>query len=159
MKKWKQATSIKYKKAGLCSCGGLPKNGKKICEKCTKRGLHNYYKRKKEGICAYCKNPVIPGKTRCQDCSEKHKKEGKQIKSEVFSAYGGARCNCCGESIEKFLTLDHINNDGNKHRKQVGRTSVYRWLKYNNFPPGFQVLCWNCNLGRQHNDGICPHKQ
>ncbi len=29
----------------------------------------------------------------------------------------------------------------------------------NNFPPGFRVLCYNCNCGRNHNKGICPHKK
>ncbi len=33
------------------------------------------------------------------------------------------------------------------------------WLKANNFPPGFQTLCHNCNIGKHRNKGICPHKQ
>jgi hypothetical protein len=28
----------------------------------------------------------------------------------------------------------------------------------NDFPPGFQLLCSNCNHGRARNGGICPHK-
>lgn len=24
--------------------------------------------------------------------------------------------------------------------------------------PAFQLLCYNCNLGRYHNGGTCPHK-
>ena len=23
----------------------------------------------------------------------------------------------------------------------------------------FQILCYNCNLGRSRNGGVCPHKQ
>ena len=37
-------------------------------------------------------------------------------------------------------------------------SKFYLWLKRNNFPPGYQVLCWNCNCGRSINNGICPHK-
>lgn len=70
------------------------------------------------------------------------------------------KCNCCGESIERFLTIDHINNDGAKHRKEYpeARKDLYKWLINNNFPSGFQVLCFNCNCGKSQNGGICPHK-
>lgn len=83
---------------------------------------------------------------------------------EVYNAYGGAQCACCGEAELKFLTLDHINNDGNKHRKEIsGKTRdsrmVYYWLKRNGFPPGYQILCYNCNCGKSRNKGICPHKE
>ena len=40
----------------------------------------------------------------------------------------------------------------------VGGTKFYRWLKRNNFPEGFQVLCFNCNCGKEINKGVCPHK-
>lgn len=46
------------------------------------------------------------------------------------------------------LTIDHINNDGHKHRELVG-VKMYRWLVQNNFPEGFQVLCANCNLKKE----------
>jgi hypothetical protein len=32
------------------------------------------------------------------------------------------------------------------------------WLKRNNFPSGYRVLCMNCNHGRKRNGGICPHE-
>ena len=86
-----------------------------------------------------------------------------RIKDAVFAAYGGYKCACCGETEKAFLTLDHLNNDGNQHRKQVaGRTSgagvwTYRWAMKNGFPPVFQVLCMNCNWGKRQT-GVCPHK-
>lgn len=72
----------------------------------------------------------------------------------------GAQCVCCGESREKFLTIDHINNDGAEHRKSIGQggSRLYKWLIDNNFPDTFQLLCFNCNCGRYRNGGICPHK-
>ena len=72
----------------------------------------------------------------------------------------GSECACCGETERLFLTVDHINNDGNEHRKKdpVGRATIYRWLINHGFPPGFQILCMNCNQGKHRNGGICPHK-
>jgi hypothetical protein len=37
--------------------------------------------------------------------------------------------------------------------------SFYMWLIRRGFPVGFQVLCFNCNIGRSMNGGICPHKE
>lgn len=75
----------------------------------------------------------------------------------VFEAYGGAKCRCCGESIYEFLTIDHMDNDGAKHRAAIG-SHLYRWLIEHDYPEGFQVLCFNCNAGKHRNGGICPHK-
>lgn len=66
-------------------------------------------------------------------------------------------CACCGEIILEFLEVDHINNDGNKHRREIGNQKIYDWLIKNKFPTGFQILCANCNKGKSLNDGICPH--
>jgi len=82
-----------------------------------------------------------------------------RTRDEVIAAYGGPICACCGETEPKFLTIDHINNDGHLHRKQGnGATNLYNHLKARKFPPGFQVLCMNCNFGKARNGGICPHK-
>ena len=78
---------------------------------------------------------------------------------KVLNHYG-TECACCGEVEPLFLTVDHMLNDGNKHRKEdpAGRTNIYRWLIRNGFPSGFQILCINCNQGRHRNGGMCPHK-
>ena len=76
-----------------------------------------------------------------------------------YYSNGKMCCNCCGENNIKFLTIDHINNDGNIHRKSNSRHGTPKWLIDNCFPNGFQVLCWNCNLGKFHNKGICPHEE
>lgn len=85
----------------------------------------------------------------------------KKIRLEVLSYYSNGKneCECCGEKEIGFLTIDHPNNDGSKHRKTVNST-IYQWLKKNNFPPGFRVQCYNCNIGRDRQpDKICPHKK
>ncbi len=74
----------------------------------------------------------------------------------VFNHYG-KKCSCCGEKELKFLSIDHINGNGEKHRKEIYR-NINTWLVKNNYPKGFQVLCFNCNWGRYKNNGVCPHK-
>lgn len=77
------------------------------------------------------------------------------LRSAALDAYG-RECACCGESIERFLTIDHVNDDGAEHRKEIGK-SLYRWLKTHSYPEGFRVLCSSCNAGRYINGGNCPH--
>jgi hypothetical protein len=158
MKRWQAKKHAERKADGLCSCGGPVESGK-TCEKCKERNNRNQRKRKTMGLCCYCSNQAKTGQTRCQQCSDKKREEAKQLKLEVFEAYGGAKCDCCSEGTECFLSIDHIDGNGNTHRREVGRTSLYRWLKANNFPSGYQVLCFNCNHGRYLNGGVCPHKQ
>ncbi len=85
-------------------------------------------------------------------------------KLRCLKAYGGdpPKCACCGESNLGFLTLDHVNSDGAAHRKALlSAPGGNRWRKLIRlgFPmdPPLQVLCFNCNFGRQNNQGVCPH--
>jgi hypothetical protein len=90
---------------------------------------------------------------------------GFRRKLRVMNAYGGPMCVCCGETILSALTIDHINNDGNIHRNELNKgrgrevnVEMYCWLENNNFPIGFQVLCYNCNISKHRNKGVCEHK-
>ncbi len=85
-----------------------------------------------------------------------------RLQHDAVMAYGGFECACCSEREPMFLSLDHVNNDGREHREQIGSTGgarFYKWLRDNGYPPGFQVLCMNCNHGRHRNGGVCPHKE
>jgi len=79
----------------------------------------------------------------------------------MYYSGGKMECVCCREKEVKFLTIDHINNDGGAHRKKLGYggNRFYYWLKKNNYPEGYVVACFNCNCGRARNGGICPHKE
>lgn len=67
------------------------------------------------------------------------------------------KCACCGCAKYDSLTFDHINNDGAEHRRNTVIRYIGTWLVKNNFPSGFQILCYNCNMGKFLNGGICPH--
>lgn len=86
-------------------------------------------------------------------------------KLACITAYGG-RCVCCGETEPYFLTIDHINNDGARHRKTIdkkraaGGTEFYQWLRVRGYPKDrYRLMCFNCNCGRHWNGGICPHQE
>jgi DNA repair exonuclease SbcCD ATPase subunit len=72
-----------------------------------------------------------------------------KLRIEALRAYGG-KCKFCGQDNLKFLTFDHIHNDGAKQKKIHGVTGQFvMWLKRNNYPKDIRVLCWNCNCSRQ----------
>lgn len=81
-----------------------------------------------------------------------------KIKKAAFDHYGG-KCACCGEDEIDFLAIDHIHNDGAEHRRSTNCSGsrMYSWLKNNDYPEGFQVLCHNCNFSK-HLHGVCIHK-
>lgn len=103
-------------------------------------------------------------------CRRQRRESGERLRDLVFEAYGGYRCACCGETCKSMLTIDHVNNDGNEHRKKLSRGKVYatarsglgeylyRDLRDRGFPEGFQVLCYNCNVSKHRNGGVCEHK-
>jgi len=90
-----------------------------------------------------------------------------ELKVIVYKHYGN-KCVCCGETNTWFLTLDHINNDGYKERlrpfpganrkKNISR-GFYRHLIDSGFPVDLQLMCYNCNCGKQRNFGTCPHQK
>jgi hypothetical protein len=80
------------------------------------------------------------------------------LKLEVMQHYGGPHCSCCGEDDIDMLCFDHINGGGNAHRRTEGIVpgfSLYSWLFMNDYPPGFQVLCFNCNQAKG-TGAACP---
>jgi hypothetical protein len=84
----------------------------------------------------------------------------RELKKQVVEHYGGG-CACCGVKELCFLSIDHINNDGYLERTGKSRTSgyfMYKKIIAKNYPDNLQVLCFNCNIAKQHNKGICPHR-
>jgi hypothetical protein len=78
-----------------------------------------------------------------------------------MDGYGG-KCACCGEGRDlSFLSIDHINNDGAKFRKEnptiANGTHLYRWIEKVGFPKDLQVYCFSCQWGKRIH-GVCPHQ-
>ena len=72
----------------------------------------------------------------------------KEYKKIVISHYSKNKMECklCKVKGLDFLNIDHI--EGRKkmgHSGSVRGIKLYAFLKKNNFPEGYQVLCWNCN--------------
>jgi len=112
------------------------------------------------GLCIHCgSRKRTYGYITCKTCRERgyktNKANNQKRKDDVYSHYGGYVCSFCGEKDPVVLTIDHINDDGAKHRKEMynrrngAADTLYRWIKRNDYPPGFQVLCRNCNW-RKH---------
>lgn len=149
-------------------CAKPPVTGRKYCQDhlaaLLERSKTKRATARKSGRCGICGGANNTDTHRCQSCRSRMLTRAKEtidtLRDRVYATYGGYLCKCCGETIRQFLSLDHINNDGNKHRKEIGSRSLqlYRWIVANNFPPTFQVLCLNCNIGRARNGGVCPHK-
>ena len=133
----------------MCSIILTPKNSneydilhsKYICLDCLKIKNQTRYALKKEKI--------------------RERQKGYEInnKQKVIDNYGG-KCNCCGENVFEFLTIDHINNDGAELRDTQGTGGkLYRWLISNNYPKdNYQLLCFNCNCSKGFY-GKCPHSK
>lgn len=92
--------------------------------------------------------------------------EIQRLKIEAYRAYGEEpfKCFWCGEDDFSVLTLDHVENDGNIHRKNLGKGGktgniIYIWLKNNGYPAGFQILCRNCNWSKHVNGGFLPNNR
>lgn len=140
-----------------------------ICDPCRKEYHRSYYRANKDRmnaagkvwLQAKLKDPEWKAKER-----ERGRKYWQEAKRQAMQAYGN-KCACCGESDLRFLSIDHVNNDGAAHRRELlgpdrkkrgAGSAIYNWLRKNDYPEGFQVLCFNCNMGKQINGGICPHK-
>ncbi len=69
----------------------------------------------------------------------------RQSKKVIVAEHYGGRCEMCGIDDPEVMTVDHIWDDGAKHREEVPASSINQWLISNDFPPGFRLLCFNCN--------------
>lgn len=136
------------------------------CKECAKcEHAARMRKARKENPEKYIKHQREHRKRHLERCRRQRKESGQRLKDRVFEAYGGYRCVCCGETMESMMTIDHIEENGADHRNEInggkGRTigaDIYRWLERNNYPAGFQVLCYNCNISKHRNNGICEHR-
>ena len=95
----------------------------------------------------------------CRKCEcLRNRRKRIKLKLEVFSYYckGTPYCQCLGCRNGKenpvhinALQIDHLCGNGSKHKQKNGQreggNSLYRLLRSQNYPEGYQVLCANCN--------------
>lgn len=113
------------------------------CRKCVSQETNVYQKNNPEKRKAWSAQEALRRKMECMS----------------FYSNGQPKCNCCGELEIHFLALDHVEDDGGERRKAGEPTGggLYRLLKREGYPEGFQVLCHNCNMAKGLY-GQCPHK-
>jgi hypothetical protein len=129
-----------------------------------------YASKQLEGLCVTdgCHAPATHDKM-CEAhrlaARDRDVRKAKKLRDEVFTQYGGYQCNCpgCHVVTPEFMQLDHINNDGAKHRREIaghnnkcGSKRMHYWLKTNGWPKIVQPMCANCNFAKGHY-GACPH--
>lgn len=144
----------------------LDNKNEKWCPKCKSIKKRIEFRKagyRKEGVhswCRPCERKYLNDRKHLY--KENKNKQAKifhaKLRLETLQAYSRAvipYCICCAEHLLEFLSIDHINGGGNKE-KALHRGNFYNWLKKKGFPPGYRVLCHNCNqaLGAY---GYCPH--
>ena len=140
-------------------------------EKRRKQKLKWYYKNKEQEVKRsreWRKKNIEQARENQRNWSEKNRLHVRErdnkylakIKHQALEAYCGddISCICCGEKYEIMLSIDHIGKDGAEHRRKIGSKSkqLYLWLRKNNYPLGYRVLCINCNV-TLGTTGSCPH--
>lgn len=70
-----------------------------------------------------------------------------RVKSGAIALLGG-KCGLCWESESEFLTIDHVNNDGNVERSKLHHKQIFARIMNGSVDlKRYRVLCRNCNSG------------
>ena len=156
---------------------GIDSAGNKYCKICRvsqkKTGpkpriptCHPDRKHCANGLCRTCyirnhmKTYVYPNPERRDKvhgvCS---RRRNANLKLVALTHYGpNGILQCCWEGCTvidvDMLTLDHVNDDGYKHRlpgnkNRIGGDKLYFWAIKNNFPPTLQTMCANHQLKKK----------
>lgn len=157
---------IDMKTRGLCTrCGKRPLSTGTSCQECSEKRTQNKItegtRRRLTGLCASCGKAPRTYRSLCGRCNKimqaRKQKQYRELRVQVLDHFGN-KCGCCGESHRAFLNVDHINGDGRLERSRHDLCKMYRQVLAG-LRPDIRLLCWNCNLGRERNGGICPHQQ
>jgi hypothetical protein len=78
-----------------------------------------------------------------------------RLQALIHYSNGTPSCACCGETALEFLAIDHMA--GKRLEPSHHGTKLFRWLRLQGYPPGYRVLCHNCNQALAWY-GYCPHQ-
>ena len=145
------------------------KNKIKYCRVCNvKLDNINWYKSSQKIRSYICKVCLIKwgiGKRKNNPDFKKRerlyrKRTRERLKLEALSNYCGGEIKCMNPLCAvngsmkdvRALSIDHINGGGTQHRIKLfgGKGNMYWWLRKNNYPSGYQVLCMNCQFIKRH---------
>lgn len=109
-------------------------------------------KRKKQNAMWYIKNR--------EHALSRSKLYIQKVRLQALILYSGnpPHCRCCGETEYDFLTIEHINGGGRKHRQGKSSQTFHLEIIKENNPDKYEVLCMNCNHAKGIH-GICPHQK
>lgn len=138
----------------------------RYCPECRKAERREYLAGRQDEIRVqraerYRRDKELPGWL--DNHYEKSRQTYERIRMQVHEAYGG-KCYCCGLDDWRFLTVDHVHNDGHKDRHPNGRRvtghKIYKEALAAVGTGRFRLACFNCNCARQHRGegGVCPHE-
>ena len=131
------------------------------CRDCISQQNRAYYERNAKAVKAHVRKRYWGNIEAMRAASNAEtKRRYHAVKTDVVLGYGG-KCTCCGERDIRFLTIDHVEENG-AHLRRIGAHPTglpfLKWLRKRNYPTDFQLLCYNCNCGKHRNAGVCPHK-
>ena len=135
-------------------------------ERCKARKNESYkrnkYKIRKKFKKRYHSDPAFRKKVLAATREYNHERGGFEVarkraqrnKDAAFAAYGGYKCQGQGCNVTDLQLLNIDHEGGRKrhnHPVKMRGDWLYSWLKTHNYPPGFRVLCFNCNVKEYHN--------
>lgn len=91
---------------------------------------------------------------------KKRVQENNTTRRNEFLEMYGSKCECCGETENIFLTLDHIKGQkGIPIAKKERGVNSYRSAIAEYRPDTYRILCMNCNFATRFEGAICPHQK
>jgi hypothetical protein len=90
-----------------------------------------------------------------QKVHQRLKDRREKIRLALLAGYsqGTMKCARCGFADLRVLQLDHINGGGSRYRGAGNNYTEYLSLIRAGFPPGYQILCSNCNWIKRAENG------
>lgn len=122
-----------------------------------------YYAQNREKICKQIRTRMSEPERKAR-AKERRKALQQALRTKILLHLGG-QCYCCGMDDLRFLTIDHINNDGQIDRRlPSGKTKngymILLDIQREGIPKDrYRAACYNCNCARNWTEGkICPHQ-